>query len=92
MKLLKSKQNDFPNIYKEVLINNLDTKKPTTDLTDLKKDIETRGLIWPIVLYPELKVQVGNQRVEIATQLGYDTISAYLSKNNDFGNRLRWKK
>ena len=92
MKLLKSKQNDFPDIYKEVLINKLDTKKPTTDLTDLKKDIETRGLIGTIVLYPGHKVQVGNQRVEIATQLGYDTISAYLSKNNDFGNRLRWKK
>ena len=92
MKLLKSKQNDFPDIYKEVLIKELDTTKPTTNLTDLKKDIETRGLIWPIVLYHELKVQVGNQRVEIATQLGYDTISAYLSENNDFGNRLRWKK
>ena len=92
MKLLKSKQNDFPNIYKEVPIKELDTTKPTTNLTELKKDIETRGLIWPIVLYPELKVQVGNQQVEIATQLGYDTISAYLSENNDFGNRLRWKK
>ena len=92
MKLLKSKQNDFPDIYKEVPIKELDTTKPTTNLTDLKKDIETRGLIWPIVLYPGQKVQVGNQRVEIATQLGYDTISAYLSENNDFGNRLRWKK
>ena len=92
MKLLKSKQNDFPNIYKEVPITDLDTTKPTPDLTDLKKDIETRGLIWPIVLYPEHKVQVGNQRVEIATQLGYDTISAYLSENNDFGNRLQWRK
>ena len=92
MKLLKSKQNDFPNIYKEVPIDKLDTTKPTTNLTELKKDIETRGLIWPIVLYPGHKVQVGNQRVEIATQLGYDTISAYLSENNDFGNRLRWKK
>ena len=92
MKLLKSKQNDFPNIYKEVLINNLDTKKPTTDLTDLKKDIETRGLIWPIVLYPGQKVQVGNQRVEIAKQLGYNTISAYIPNNSDFGNRLQWQK
>ena len=92
MKLLKSKQNDFPDIYKEVPINKLETKKPTTNLTDLKKEIETRVLIWPIVLYPGHKVQVGNQRVEIATQLGYDTISAYLSQNNDFGNRLRWKK
>ena len=92
MKLLKSKQNDFPDIYKEVLINELDTTKPTTNLTELKKDIETRGLIWPIVLYPGRKVQVGNQRVEIAKQLGYDAISTYMPNNSDFGNRLQWKK
>ena len=92
MKLLKSKQNDFPNIYKEVLINNLDAKKPTTDFTELKKDIETQGLTWPIVLYPGQKVQVGNQRVEIAKQLGYNTISAYIPNNSDFGNRLQWQK
>ena len=92
MKLLKSKQNDFPDIYKEVLINELDTTKPTTDLTDLKKDIESRGLTWPIVLYPGPTVQVGNQRVEIAKQLGYDAISTYMPNNSDFGNRLQWKK
>tara|TARA_R110002033_G_scaffold128692_2_gene169751 strand:- start:269 stop:547 length:279 start_codon:yes stop_codon:yes gene_type:complete len=92
MKLLKSKQNDFPDIYKEVPINSLDTKKPTTDFTELKKDIETQGLTWPIVLYPGQKVQVGNQRVEIAKQLGYNTISAYIPNNSDFGNRLQWQK
>ena len=92
MKLLKSKQNDFPNIYKEMPLAMLITKKPTTDLTDLKKDIETQGLIWPIVLYPGHKVQVGNQRVEIAKQLGYDTISTYMPNNSDFGNRLQWQK
>ena len=44
MKLLKSKQNDFPNIYKEVPIDELDTTKPTTDLTDLKKVIVLREI------------------------------------------------
>ena len=92
MKLLKSKQNDFPDIYKEVPIKELDTKKPTTDLTELKKDIEAQGLTWPIVLWPGPTVQVGNQRVEIAKQLGYDTISTYMPNNSDFGNRLQWKK
>ena len=43
MKLLKSKQNDFPNIYKEVPIKELDTKKPTTDLTELKKVVFLEG-------------------------------------------------
>jgi len=50
MKLLKSKQNDFPDIYKEMPLAMLITKKPTTDLTELKKDIEAQGLTWPIVL------------------------------------------
>ena len=92
MKLLKSKQNDFPDIYKEMPLAMLITKKPTTDFTELKKDIETQGLTWPIVLWPGPTVQVGNQRVEIAKQLGYDTISTYMPNNSDFGNRLQWQK
>ena len=92
MKLLKSKQNDFPDIYKEMPLAMLVTKKPTTDLTKLKKDIEAQGLIYPIVLWPGPTVQVGNQRVEIARQLGYDAISTYMPNNSDFGNRLQWKK
>ena len=31
MKLLKSKQNDFPDFYKEMPLAMLITKKPTTD-------------------------------------------------------------
>jgi len=92
MKLLKSKQNDFPDFYKEMPLAMLITKKPTTDFTKLKKDIETQGLTWPIVLWPGPTVQVGNQRVEIAKQLGYDTISTYMPNNSDFGNRLQWQK
>ena len=92
MKILKSIRNDFPEIYKEVPIGMLDTQKPTTDLLHLTKDIKTQGLIYPIVLFPGLRVQVGNQRVEIAKQLGYNMISAYMPNNSDFGNRLQWKK
>ena len=92
MKILKSKRNDFPEFYKEMPIAMFMTTKPTTDLTELKKDIEENGLTYPIVLWPGTKVQVGNQRVEIAKQLGYDMISTYMPNNPDFGNRLQWKK
>ena len=94
MKLLKSKQNDFPDFYREVPIDMLETKKPVENVAFhlLKKQIESEGLQWPIVVFPGRKVQVGNQRVEIAKQLGYDSISAYMSNNSDFGNRLQWKK
>jgi ParB-like chromosome segregation protein Spo0J len=94
MKLLKSKHNDFPHFYHEVPLAMLDTKSPVQNVAFvlLKKYIATEGLHWPIVVFPGRKVQVGHQRVEIAKQFGYDTISAYMPNNSDFGNRLQWRK
>jgi len=94
MKLLKSSKNDFPDFYREVPIAMLTTKKPVENVAFhlLKKYIANEGLKWPIVIFPGRKVQVGNQRVEIAKQLGYDSISAYMPTNSDFGNRLQWIK
>ena len=101
---LRSDRNDFPERYHEYRISDLVSESPkslgTPELKKLFKNIQEKGMIYPIVVRPVtkdqpdlLKVQVGTQRVWIAKELGYTHISAYLSDFEDvnFGNRLQWK-
>ena len=101
---LRSDRNDFPERYHEYALTDLVAEKPkslgTPELEKLLKNIKEKGMIYPIVIRPKekdkpevLNVQVGNQRVWIAKELGYTHISAYLSDFEDvnFGNRLQWK-
>ena len=102
---LRSDRNDFPERYHEYALTDLVSEEPkslgTPELKNLLKNIQEKGMIYPIVIRPKekdkldvLNVQVGNQRVWIAKELGYTHISAYLSPFEDinFGNRLEWKK
>ena len=101
---LRSDRNDFPERYHEHALSDLVAEEPkslgTPELEKLFKNIKEKGMIYPIVVRPKdkdkpdvLNVQVGNQRVWIAKELGYTHISAYLSDFEDinFGNRLQWK-
>tara|TARA_R100000963_G_C4570745_1_gene55700 strand:+ start:70 stop:390 length:321 start_codon:yes stop_codon:yes gene_type:complete len=101
---LRSDRNDFPERYHEYAIKDLVADPPGTlgtgDLEKLKKNIQEKGMIYPIVVRSneenrpdKLYVQVGRQRVWIAKELGYTHISAYHSPFEDvnFGNRLQWK-
>ena len=102
---LRSDRNDFPERYHEYALTDLVSEEPkslgTPELKNLLKNIKEKGMIYPIVIRPKdkdkpevLNVQVGNQRVWIAKELGYTHISAYHSPFEDinFGNRLEWKK
>ena len=101
---LRSYHNDFPKRYHEYALTDLVSEEPkslgTPELKNLLKNIQEKGMIYPIVIRPiakdqpdVLNVQVGTQRVWIAKELGYTHISAYLSDFEDinFGNRLQWK-
>ena len=101
---LRSDRNDFPKRYHEYAIADLVSEEPkslgTPELKNLLKNIKEKGMIYPIVIRPKdkdkpevLNVQVGRQRVWIATELGYTHISTYHSDFEDinFGNRLQWK-
>ena len=101
---LRADRNDFPERYHEHAIKDLVAEEPkslgTLELKNLLKNIQEKGMIYPIVIRPKdkdkpdvLNVQVGTQRVWIANELGYTHISAYLSDFEDvnFGNRLQWK-
>ena len=98
---LKSKYNHFPERYHMYALKDLIASEAPKDLTELRKDIETHGLLYPIVVRSnerdkpnKLKVQIGNQRVQIAKDLNYTHISGYHSsfEDPDFGNRYKWKK
>ena len=102
---LRSDRNDFPERYHEHALTDLVAEEPkslgTPELKKLFENIKEKGMIYPIVIRPKdkdkpevLNVQVGNQRVWIAKELGYTHISAYHSPFEDinFGNRLQWKK
>ena len=102
---LRADRNDFPERYHEHALSDLVSEEPkslvTPELKNLLKNIQEKGMIYPIVVRPKekdkpevLNVQVGNQRVWIAKELGYTHISAYHSDFEDinFGNRLEWKK
>ena len=102
---LRSDRNDFPERYHEYALTDLVAEEPkslgTPELKKLFENIKEKGMIYPIVIRPKdkdkpevLNVQVGNQRVWIAKELGYTHISAYHSPFEDinFGNRLQWKK
>ena len=102
---LRSDRNDFPERYHEHALSDLVAEEPkslgTPELKKLFENIKEKGMIYPIVIRPKdkdkpevLNVQVGNQRVWIAKELGYTHISAYHSPFEDinFGNRLQWKK
>ena len=101
---LRADRNDFPQRYHEYAIADLVSEEPkslgTPELKNLLKNIKEKGMIYPIVIRPKekakpevLNVQVGNQRVWIAKELGYTHISTYHSDFEDvnFGNRLQWK-
>ena len=101
---LRADRNDFPKRYHEHAIADLVAEEPkslgTPELKNLLKNIKEKGMIYPIVIRPKekdkpevLNVQVGNQRVWIAKELGYTHISTYHSDFEDvnFGNRLQWK-
>jgi|TARA_R100001530_G_scaffold64376_2_gene46256 ParB-like chromosome segregation protein Spo0J len=101
--ILRANQNKFPERYHEYAIKDLVWDEPSTVdtpiLTNLQKDIQKNGLIYPIVVRSNEKdrpdklfVQVGRQRVWIAKQLGYTHISAYRSpfEDTDFGNKSQW--
>jgi len=101
---LRADRNDFPERYHEHAIKDLVAEEPkslgTPELKNLLKNIKEKGMIYPIVIRPKekakpevLNVQVGNQRVWIAKELGYTHISTYHSDFEDvnFGNRLQWK-
>ena len=101
---LRSDRNDFPERYHEHALSDLVAEEPkslgTPELKKLFENIKEKGMIYPIVIRPKdkdkpevLNVQVGNQRVWIAKELGYTHISAYHSPFEDinFGNRLQWK-
>ena len=98
---LKSKYNHFPERYHMYALKDLITNGTPNDLTQLRKDIQTHGLFYPIVVRSnehdkpnKLFVQIGNQRVQAAKDLNYTHISGYYSsfEDPDFGNRLKWKK
>ena len=102
---LRSDRNDFHERYNEYALTDLVAEEPkslgTPELKKLFENIKEKGMTYPIVIRPKekdrpdvLNVQVGNQRVWIAKELGYTHISAYLSDFEDvnFGNRLQWKK
>ena len=102
---LRSDRNDFPERYHEYALTDLVAEEPkslgTPELKNLLKNIQEKGMIYPIVIRPKdkdkpevLNVQVGRQRVWIAKELGYTHISTYHSDFEDinFGNRLQWKK
>ena len=102
---LRSYHNDFPKRYHEYALTDLVSEEPkslgTPELKNLLKNIQEKGMIYPIVIRPKdkdkpevLNVQVGRQRVWIAKELGYTHISTYHSDFEDinFGNRLQWKK
>ena len=97
---LRADRNDFPERYHEHAIKDLVAEEPkslgTPELKNLLKNIKEKGMIYPIVIRPKdknkpevLNVQVGNQRVWIAKELGYTHISTYHSDFEDinFGNR-----
>ena len=101
---LRADRNDFPERYHEDALSDLVAEEPkslgTPELKNLLKNIKEKGMIYPIVIRPKekakpevLNVQVGNQRVWIAKELGYTHISTYHSDFEDvnFGNRLQWK-
>ena len=97
--VLRSHRNDFPEMYHEYKIVDLESDRGVGNLEELEADILKNGLIYPIVVRspykdrPEvLYVQVGRRRVHVAKKNGYTHISAYHRpfKDPDFGNRNKW--
>ena len=80
-KLLKSKNNLFPSLYKEVEIKSLENRYPLksgSDNEELFEDLSSTGLIHPIIIsYVGTRISTGHRRVHWAESKGYTHISAY---------------